>query len=422
MRNQNKTIRILHISDALPDYHLIWGGAEKIAYRQIKLSTELNNFEIFVAGTKPIKLVKENFYFFPILTIENLLPKKIARLFFAFKNQIFPFDLISFFHLIFIFLKIKPNIIHLHKTSKISLTPIVVAKIFKIPVILATYDYWYFCPNRLLIDKEGNPCYRFQGPWCKNCSSLEGRFLLKFLSLFRKKIFNFFLLKVDRFSVLSESCRDLVAKYLGSKNKIYLVSQLSINKEDNHSLSVEPNSIFFNTWMLPHKGVDVVIKALAEVVKKIPQTKLYLAIKDAGNYSNYRYYQEIMRLIEKLNLKDKVIFIEKPDHQMYLNLLKKANVVVVAEQWENMVPTTLVDAMSFGKAIVASKIGGIPEIIEDTGFLVEPKDYQNFAKKIIEILSNKSLAEKLGKKAQERIKKYGLKEMVKEELFKLYQF
>jgi len=420
----NKIQKILHITDALPDYHSVWGGAEKVAFRQIKMSITLNNFKVFVVGTKPSKRVEENFNFFSILTTESFLPPKIGQLVSAFKNQIIPFDLISFFSLLYILLKIRPHIIHLHKTAKISLTPIIAAKLFKIPVILAIYDYWYFCPNRLLIDKQANPCYRFHGQWCKNCSSLENRSLLKFLSIFRRKIFDLFLSKVDRFSVLSGSSGDLAAKYFGSKNKIFLVRQLSISKEINRSVPIEPNSIFFNAWMLPHKGVHIVVRAFFEVLKKIPQAKLYMAVKDAGNYSDNNYYQEIIRLIKELNLKNNIVIIEKPDHQEYLNLISRANIVVVVEQWENMAPTTLADAMSFGKAIVASNIGGLPEMMKngDGGLLANPKDPQDFAAKIIKILSDSSLAEEFGQRAIKNIGEYGSEDIIKKQLLSLYQF
>lgn len=421
-KNNKKIICLLHITDALPDYHLVWGGAEKVAFRQINMSVLLNNFQVFVAGTRPTKQVKEHFKFFSVLTTENCLPSRIGRIVSALKNQIFPFDIVSFFSLISIVLKTKPNIIHLHKTAKISLTPIIVAKLFKIPVVLAIYDYWYFCPNRLLVDKQANPCYRFHGPWCRNCSSLEGRPFLKFLSIFRRKLFDVLLLKVDKFSVLSESSGNLVAKYLGSKDKIFLVRQLSISKDISLSAPIEPNSIFFNTWMLPHKGVHVVIQALAEVLKKIPQAKLYMATKDADNYSDNNYYQKIMHLIEELNLKNNLVIIKKPSHQEYLNLVSRANVVVVAEQWENMAPTTLADAMSFGKAVVASNIGGLPEMLKDGGLLANYKDPKDFADKIIKILLDSSLAQDLGQRAIKNIKDYGSEDIIKKQLLDLYSF
>lgn len=415
--------KIFHISDALPDYHKIWGGAEKVAYRQIKMSGCLENYKIFVGVTKPQRKIEE-FRFFTIYTIEDFLPPKIRSIFTAFKNQVIPFDIISFFSLLFIFLRVRPSIIHIHKTVRISLTPIIAARLFKIPIILAVYDYWFFCPGRLLIDKEGNPCYKFHGPWCRRCSITKGRLLLQLISMFRRKVFDFFLKKVDRFSVLSQTCKDLISQYPIAKKKIFIVHQLLIKLESVADISQEPNSIFFNTWMLPHKGVHIIVQAFNEIIKKNPQAKLYLAIKDANDYSELEYFKKIKTMIENLNLKDKIYFINKPNHQEYLKLIKKANVVVVAEQWENMAPTTLTDAMSFGKAIVASRIGGIPEMIKDgkSGLLANPKNPKDFAEKIIKILSNPDLARKLSQQAIQDIKDFGSEEIVQSQLLSLYKF
>ncbi len=414
-------MKIFHITDALPDYHQIWGGAEKVAYRQIIMSAKLKEAEVFVGAVKPIKKLTESFRFFRVWTVEDILPQKLGHYFSKFKNQIIPFDIISFFSLACIILKIKPNVIHIHKTVSISLTPIIVAKMFKIPVILAVYDYWGFCPNRLLIDKQINPCYRFHGPWCKKCSSLENRFLMKVISNFRKRIFNFFLLRVDRFSVLSSACRDLISKYPLPKQKIFLVRQLSIVFEEDRSMPIEPNSIFFNTWMLPHKGVHIVVRAIAEVIKKNPQARLYLAVKDAGHYSNPAFYEEIKKLISDLNLVKNIIILGGLNHQEYLRYIHKASLVVVAEQWENMAPTTLADAMSLAKPVVASNIGGLPEMVGETGFLADPRDPKDFAEKIIKILSDSVLAKKLGQSAAERIKLFGSEEIIQGQLLNLYQ-
>ena len=419
----NKKTTILHITDALPNYYSTWGGAEKVAYRQIITSLKLRDVKIFVAGTRPTKIVKENFKFIRIYTIENFLPRKFRRYITSFKNQILPFDFVSFLHLIFIIIKIRPKIIHIHKVTEISLTPIIVAKMFRIPVILAIYDYWVFCPTRLLIDGEANPCYKFHGSWCKNCSSLSGKLMLKMMSFCRKKVFNFFLSKVNRFSVLSFACKNLISKYLKDKKRISVVKQLSVIQQYEKNISTEKGSIFFNAWMLPHKGVHIVIRAFSDVIKLKPDSKLYIAIKDAGNYTNYQYYLKIQKMIKFLGLKKNIIFLGRLSSQEYLNRIKKSEIIVVAEQWENMAPTTLADAMSLGKPIVASKIGGLPEMIKDrkNGFLVNPQNSKDFAEKIVKLLDDKLLAKRMGLEARKAIKNFGDEEKIISQLSNLYE-
>jgi len=423
MSNSSKKITILHITDALPNYYPIWGGAEKVAYRQIKTSLNLKDVKVFVGGTKPIKQVKENFKFIRIFTIEDILPQKFKHYITSFKNQILPFDFISFLHLICIIIKVKPKIVHIHKVTRISLTPILVAKIFRIPTVLAIYDYWIFCPTRLLIDKDANPCYKFHGPWCKNCSSLSGRSKLKIVSLFRKKVFDFFLSNVTRFSVLSDACKDLVSKYLQSKKKIFVVKQLSVIQQHEKEVLIEKGCVFLNAWMLPHKGVHIVIQAFFDVIKLKPKTKLHIAIKDAGNYTDHQYYLKIKKLVKDLGLEKNITFFGRLSNQEYLNRIMKAEVIVVAEQWENMAPTTLADSMSFGKPIVASKIGGIPEMIKDgkNGFLVDPRNPKDFAQKILKLLNNESLSERMGLEARKSIKGFGNEKIIINQLSNLYE-
>ncbi|OQX71627.1 hypothetical protein B6D52_00730 [Candidatus Parcubacteria bacterium 4484_255] len=423
MNNDSKKTNILHITDYLPNYYPIWGGAEKVAYRQIKTSLKLRDVKIFVGGTKPTQPLKEDFQFVRVCTTEDFMPPKFRHYVTSFKNQILPFDFVSFFHLIFIFKKIKPQIIHLHKVAKISLTPIIVAKIFKTPIILAIYDYWVFCPTRLLIDGGTNPCHKFHGPWCKNCSSLKGRSMLKMASFFRKRIFDFFFSKVTRFSVLSNACKDLIFKYLRDKKKIFVVKQLSIAQQNKGKIFVEKGSIFFNTWMLPHKGMHIVIQAFFNVVKSKPNTKLYVAVKDAGHYTDYKYYLKIKKMIKSLDLEEKIIFLGRLSHQEYLRRIKRAEIVVIAEQWENMAPTTLADSMSLGKPIVASKIGGMPEMIKDgkNGFLVDPQSPKDFAQKILKLLNNQSLVERMGSEAKKSIRGFGDEKIIINQLSNLYE-
>ena len=425
MKRKNRPIKILNITDALPDYYKTWGGAEKVAYRQIKTSTKLEDKEIFVGATKPVRRVEENFTFLRIYTIEDFLPQKLSHYATTFKSQAFPFDLVSFFSLMFILLKIKPQVIHLHRVIKISLAPMIVAKIFGIPITLSIYDYLFFCPKSVLLDKKNNPCYKFHGPWCRECSVIiKESSTLKLFSFFRRRIFDFFLSKANRFSVLSNASLELISKYSIPKEKIFIVSQAFISHERINGVSVEPYSVFFNIWMQPHKGVDIVIRTIPKVLKVFPQTKFYIAIKDAPACYEDDYFKEIKKMMKDLDIEKNITFFERPSHKQYLQLIEKSTLVIVAEQWENMAPTTLTDAMSLGKPVVASKIGGIPEIITDNrnGLLANPKDLEMFAEKIIKILSDKALAKRLGERAKERIKTIGQEKNIKEQLYRLYQF
>ncbi|MEI2740099.1 MAG: glycosyltransferase family 4 protein [Chitinophagaceae bacterium] len=81
-----------------------------------------------------------------------------------------------------------------------------------------------------------------------------------------------------------------------------------------------------------------------------------------------------------------------------------ANICVIPSLWDNS-PNTVYEAMIAGKPVVASRVGGIPELVihEETGLLVPPSDPDSLATAIIRILSDKSEQLDMGVKGRERI-------------------
>ena len=72
--------------------------------------------------------------------------------------------------------------------------------------------------------------------------------------------------------------------------------------------------------------------------------------------------------------------------------------------------------------VIGSKTGGIPETItEKTGFLVEPKNYKEIANKIITLLKNPKLAEKLGSEGYKRVKNYFNADLMSKENLEVYK-
>jgi len=412
-------MKILHLTDHLPNYYPVWGGAEKVAHRHITILSGKENLRLYVGATKPAKPVKESFKFLRIWTIEDFFPKRFHLYITGFKNQVLPFDPVAFVSLIKLVKKIRPDIIHMHKTNKISFAPIFVGKLLKVPVILAIYDYWYFCPGAALTDAEGNPCKKFHGNWCGQCSATR-QFgpISKVTSLYRKKLFDWFYSRVAGFLVLSQSNFRLLSEYGIPRKKVFVVRQVFNPPKEKIKSKIEKGNIFMNAWMSPHKGVHIVIEAFREVLKRIPSANLYLETK----VLNPQYEQKIKRLIKESKIDKNVFIFERRTVEDYLEKIQKANVVVVAEQWENMAPTTLADAMSQGKPVVASKIGGIPEMIEDgrSGLLVDPRDPRDFAEKIIKVIKDPKLAAKLSENAPKSIEKLGSPENIELQLLRLY--
>ena len=142
----------------------------------------------------------------------------------------------------------------------------------------------------------------------------------------------------------------------------------------------------------PQKAPLDFVKAAVIVARRFPQTR-FLMIGDGVLRSQ----------IEK----------ERSENQMDQRIilagwrgdipavLAGSNLVVLTSRWEGL-PLTLLEAMASGKAIVATRVGGIPEVVKEgeNGFLITAGDVEGLARCMIHLLENVSLAEKMGREGK----------------------
>jgi len=381
-------MQVCHITDYLPNYHSKVGGAEYACWYLLKLLHKQGVVN-YVIAAKPIREPNEDFFnFFAIPTSENIIGYKLS-----FWKRIFYFDFISYFYAKKKFKEIKPNLIHFHNFSRLSPSLILAAKKLKIPIVFSIYDYWFFCPDKILVKKA---------------------------SFWRKLIFNFYLKRIDIFIVLSESSKNILVSFGIPKNKIRTVHLIVPQKHLEEIKNFEKNSILFAGWVNPHKGLHILIQAFPEIIKKFPQTKLYVL----GLAEDEYYRKQIQEYIDKNNLNFYIYWKGRLNGKEFNDYFQKSHILVVPEQWHNMSPVILAEAMAVGKLIVASKIGGIPEFIIDnkTGFLVKYDSPRDFAQKIISVFekTDQELFQ-IRKLAQQKYIEFFSPEKNAEKIIKLYQ-
>jgi glycosyltransferase involved in cell wall biosynthesis len=131
------------------------------------------------------------------------------------------------------------------------------------------------------------------------------------------------------------------------------------------------------------KGFDVAIRAFTSVRTELPRAQLEIAGEGEERES-------LSRLIEELGLTDAVSLLgERPDIPQ---LMEKADVLVHPARWEGF-GLVLLEAMSAGLPIVASRAGAIPEVVDDevTGLLISPEDPQALAGVLLRMLRTPAL-------------------------------
>jgi len=125
----------------------------------------------------------------------------------------------------------------------------------------------------------------------------------------------------------------------------------------------------------------------------------------------------LKNMAKELNISENVVFTGKIPHgdlQFYYNL---ADVFVFPTLRLEAGPLVIPEAMACEKPVIASRIGGIPTVIENykDGILIEPGNLIELKDRILEVLSDEELARKLGKNARRKIvSRYSLDRMLED--------
>ena len=308
----------------------------------------------------------------------------------------------------------KPEIIHLHNIyHHISPSILSVAHRYKIPVIMHLHDYKLICPNHTLFVR-GKNCDSCRGQKYFNCvkkrclkNSFFASLLVAVEMYIHHRILKIYQKNVSLFICPSEHMRktclgfgwDKIAK---DKFVVIYNSYSSELISDNNDLNDDKSQDFKSSFNFQEdyllyfgrlgeeKGIDILLNAL-------PATKEKLKIVGSGE-------EEAKLKLKVESLKLKVEFLGYKSGEELRLLINGAKAVVMPSIWQENMPLSLLEAMSLGKTVIASRIGGFPEIIEDglNGFLFEPGDFRDLASKI-NALKNHDLS-LIGAKAKKRVK------------------
>lgn len=156
-----------------------------------------------------------------------------------------------------------------------------------------------------------------------------------------------------------------------------------------------PHSILAAGALTPLKGHDVLVEAMREVVRCVPDATLDIAgeVIFPGDAS---YAQELRAAVQAAGLDGCVRFlgfVDDVDRRM-----DGAALVVHPSRGEETFGLVPLEAMSRGRPVVATRIGGIPEVVEDgvTGLLIPPGDAPALARAILDLFGDEGLRERLG--------------------------
>jgi glycosyltransferase involved in cell wall biosynthesis len=162
------------------------------------------------------------------------------------------------------------------------------------------------------------------------------------------------------------------------------------------------------------KGLEYLIKAMALIKNQYKNIKLILI----GGYKNndYEYYWKIKRLIEDLSLKEDIYFTGVISNTFTIRDAINSLDIMVLPSLEERCSRSLLESLACGKAIVATKVGGTPEIIDNgvNGILIEPMNEIKIAEAVLLLLRDNELRKNIETNARIKAERFfDIKENVK---------
>ena len=234
------------------------------------------------------------------------------------------------------------------------------------------------------------------------------------LPSFLKSIVKTQLTKATLVLVLSESWHSFVLKVapkanvMVMKNYVSLPEILMIDKADNTI------NMLFLGLLGKRKGIYDLLDALAFSVKKMPE--LYLRIGGNGDIEQAKAYAH------KLGLDPYVEFLGWVGNTEKNQLLRDADMFILPSYNEGL-PVSILEAMSYGIPVISTKVGGIPELITDnvSGFLITPGDILDLQNRLERLAGDLNLRNCIGSAGKEIIQQQYAKDIILPKLELLYE-
>lgn len=247
----------------------------------------------------------------------------------------------------------------------------------------------------------------------------EIKFYNKFYRIFGVNRHNerYVVSKIPYIIVQSPHIKNLISEL--TKSKIYVVPEGIEFEKIRDALPYDSNEkpcIFLAVGLVRLKGIDILINAISNVIKAIPNYDLKVYIAGSGEEE-----KELKSMVRDLKLERHVRFLGYISEEEEINRYYKAcKIVVVPSRWD-VNPFAPLNAAASGKpAIVSDKCNS--SVIEDgkTGFVFKSEDVEELSSKMVKLLTDDKLREEMGKAAMEKVKEYDWSKIVdkKVEIYK----
>ncbi len=374
------------------NYYYLRGGSERVFFDEMSALSQTGYQVIPFSMNHLNNNVSEwSDFFAPTIEYENVsLTKKLAngpKLVYSYQSRSYFNRLVK---------KVQPDILHAHNIyGRLTTSIIDTCKKSYIPVVMTLHDYKLICPSYLLLNGGGicDKCKQFKYYHCfwSKCHKNNRSASLVYTV---ESYFNYLLEKYNKVDFFICPSKFIFRKHeeggILPEKLIYLPNYVNIDSyvpdflHKNYILFVgrlsKEKGLF--TLLKAVKGVDVQLRIVGDGAMRA-ELELFAQENDINNVQ-FDGYKSGVALKE---------------------IFRGAMFVVFPSEWYENAPMTLLESFAYGKPVIASNIGGVPELVEEnkTGLLFKPCDFMGLRENILFLINNPSQITLMGQKARLKV-------------------
>jgi glycosyltransferase involved in cell wall biosynthesis len=291
--------------------------------------------------------------------------------------------------------ELRPDVLHAHAWMLYS--ALALPRADRKAVVMTLHDYGLACPKKTLVRHDA-ACPGPSLGRCLRCAPEQYGVPVATALVGALRAGRTLHGRVDRYLAVSACVRDRVQAYAGGRPvevvPNFLAADVAATAPDPRPAFLPPDDgyVLYVGELGRHKGVDVLVDAHARLGPAAPRLVL------------------IGRPVAGLSLEttERVLVVPGAPRADVLRAFARCAVAVVPSVWDEPCPTVALEAMSCGRPVVASHVGGLPDLVPDdrAGLLVPPRDPEALSNALARVLGDPALAARLGEGARAHARQF----------------
>jgi len=285
----------------------------------------------------------------------------------------------------------KPDLVHCHNVyGRLSTSILAVAKKRSVPVVLTVHDYKVVCPSYVML-KKGKPCsacidggyYRCAANRCHK-GQLAPSVIYSIEAYWARMTGNYG--SVSAFLCPSRFIAGLLRQSgIDDKRVVYHANCL---EPDDYRPSYEGQYVLSVGRLSHEKGLPTFLEAML-------RTKIPVRVAGTGPM-----HDSLRKMAERDG--GSIVLEGHCSGDKLAELYRNAAFVVVPSEWYENAPMSILESFAYGKAVIGTRIGGIPELITEGehGLLVDPGAKDQLRAAICELWNNRDAQRGMGRNAR----------------------